>query len=543
MSASLSHRLLISIETSQSFMDRLLTLEVKRVASYLRAKNVLFAAGAYVGLQAVLFAFSIIRRRWTPIRRLPGPPNPSFLFGNYHEIHGAPIGFTQEQWMKVYGHTFVFNEILGALRVFTADPKALSFIMNQSSKFVRPELVRKIFSDHLGEGLLAVEFDVHKRQRRLMNPSFGPAQVRALVPIFWNKSNELRDIWLDLLKESPKGAAVINVMHWLSRATLDMIGVAGFDYHFNALKSDDEDELAKAFAKVFQGGKGISVYHFIKARIPGGNLLPNAREKMLLQNKAIMNRIGQRIVAEKKAALTQDLKTGSTAQGRDLLTLCIKSNMLSEDEEHRMSDDEVLAQIATFLVAGHETTATSTTWALYALAKNKKSQTKLRQELLDAGLGDEPGMAELDKLPYLDAVVRETMRIHPAVAGSIRQATENAKIPVSKVFKDRDGVDRSEIRVKKGDILFIPIAIMNRDREIWGEDAMEFRPERWEFVPEGAKELPGVWSHLMSFLSGPHACIGFRFAIIEMKALLYSLVRAIEFDIDSTLEVDAQSES
>ncbi|KAG8749585.1 hypothetical protein FRC12_013352 [Ceratobasidium sp. 428] len=147
-----------------------------------------------------------------------------------------------------------------------------------------------------------------------------------------------------------------------------------------------------------------------------------------------------------KAALVDELKTGSTAQRRDLLILCIKSNMMAEDEEHRISDEEVLAQIATFLVAGRETTATSTTWALYALAKNKDSQQKPRRELLDSGLGDEQGMAELDKLPYLDAVVRETMRIHPAVTGSVCQASQDELIPVSESFKDRYGGEQTHIR-------------------------------------------------------------------------------------------------
>ncbi|KAG8681346.1 hypothetical protein FRC08_015699 [Ceratobasidium sp. 394] len=256
---------------------------------------------------------------------------------------------------------------------------------------------------------------------------------------------------------------------------------------------------------------------------------------------ATMRRIGLKLIDDKKAALTQDFKTGSTTQGRDLLTLLIKSNMAYENEGQRMSDDEVLGQISTFLTAGHETTSTSTTWALYALSRHPKVQHKLRQELLDSGLGDEPSMTDLDKLPYLDKVVRECLRVHPAVPSTVREAAHEVHIPLSRPIKDRNGVERSSITVQEGDAVFIPILAMNRAKEIWGEDSMEFKPERWDNLPEAAKDMPGVWGHLMTFIHGNRSCIGYRFALIEMKALMYSLIRAIEFDIDPNLEIESKS--
>lgn len=180
-----------------------------------------------------------------------------------------------------------------------------------------------------------------------------------------------------------------------------------------------------------------------------------------------MHRIGMKLINEKKSALAQDSKTGSTAQGRDLLTLLIKSNMANGNEEHGMSDDEVLArkpvfifryhdkdltpilpklEISTFLAAGHETTSTSTTWALYKLTKYPHIQRKLRQELLECGHGDEPTMSELDKLPYLDNVVRECLRLHPVVPSTAREAAGNIQVPVSKSFKDKYGAEHSHIK-------------------------------------------------------------------------------------------------
>ncbi len=96
------------------------------------------------------------------------------------------------------------------------------------------------------------------------------------------------------------------------------------------------------------------------------------------------------------------------------------------------------SEVPTFLVAGHETTATATTWALFSLTQCPEAQAKLRNQLLAVGT-DNPTMDELNALPYLDAVVRETLRIHPPVASTMRVATKDDILPLSEPVKDRNG--------------------------------------------------------------------------------------------------------
>jgi len=96
---------------------------------------------------------------------------------------------------------------------------------------------------------------------------------------------------------------------------------------------------------------------------------------------------------------------------------------------------------------------------------------------------------------------------------------------------DRHGKVHETIRINKGQKLVISIVAMNRDKAIWGEDADDFRPERWESISEASSTVPGVWGNMLTFSGGPHACIGFRFSLIEMKVLLFTLVRAFEFDL------------
>jgi len=73
----------------------------------------------------------------------------------------------------------------------------------------------------------------------------------------------------------------------------------------------------------------------------------------------------------------------------------------------------------------------------------------------------------------------------------------------------------ASIRVSKGDPIFIPILAINRSEAIWGADAAEFKPERWASLPDAASQVPGVWGHLMTFIGGPRACIGYRFSLVE----------------------------
>jgi len=238
-----------------------------------------------------------------------------------------------------------------------------------------------------------------------------------------------------------------------------------------------------------------------------------------------------RVLGEKGEVDDVVQKDMEDLKGRDLLSVLVKANTDKTIPEYqRMPDEDVLAQVPTFLVAGHETTSTETMWCLYTLAQHKDVQSKLREELQSLPT-ETPTMDELSSLTYLDAVVRETLRVHAAVPSTIRVAMRDDVIPLNKPFVDAKGKTHDSIRIKAGEGIFIPIIAMNRSKEIWGEDAAEFNPDRWSHLPEAANTIPGVWGNLMTFLGGVRACIGYRFALIEMKALLFTLVRSFEFDV------------
>ncbi|KAG8937351.1 hypothetical protein FRC00_006826, partial [Tulasnella sp. 408] len=232
-----------------------------------------------------------------------------------------------------------------------------------------------------------------------------------------------------------------------------------------------------------------------------------------------------------KDAPEKDESESTASASKDLLSVLIKSNA-----DNSLSEEEVLAQIATFIAAGHETTSTAITWALYALASNPEVQKKLRAELA-AFPHDNPTMEELNGLQYLDWVVRESLRVYAPVEITSRQPIKDEVVPLSEPVTDVNGKVHHELHLRSGDVIFVHIREINMSPDIWGEDARIFRPERWESPPGSANAVPSVYANIMTFLAGPRACIGWRMAVAEMKAFIFTTLRTFDIQIDPKLVV------
>ncbi|KZT70526.1 cytochrome P450 [Daedalea quercina L-15889] len=468
------------------------------------------------------------------IRHLRGPPGKSWLFGNILELDGQDVF-----WVNTYGPTFKFKDWMKADTLYTIDTKAIHHVLIHSYDYPKPKLDAFLISEVFGHGLLVVEGDRHRKQRRTMNPAFGLAQLRELSGIFVEKARELRDLWEAHISASGD-AFTFDVAADLSKTTLDVIGLAGFNYVFDALdETNTPNELNVAFASMFQvltGNDGApETTLLLNYLIPPARHLPSEYSRRVNAAQQVTRRIGMRLIQEKKAEIMKAALGGKDSsdalRSRDLLTLLIKANMNADIPEHqRLSDEDVLAQVPTFLIAGHETTSYGMAWCLFALSQAPDAQRKLRKELFTVQT-EAPSMEELNALPYLDAVIREALRIHPPVRHTIRMARQDDVIPFGTPFEDRRGRVHDHVRIRKGMEVLIPIQSMNTSKAIWGEDAFDFRPERWEEQPALAQSIPGIWGNLMTFLGGPRACIGYRFALTEMKALIFVLVRTFAFEL------------
>ncbi|TEB37603.1 cytochrome-450 hydroxylase [Coprinellus micaceus] len=495
-----------------------------------------------------------IRPRFNPLSRLAGPHVKGGLWGtNLAEILSATISAeVHEIWTEVYGRSF---RIRGAgpwdERLMTLDPVSVTYIMKNSTVYEKPWQSRKLISSLIGCGMLAAEGQMHKRQRRIATPAFSIQNLRALVPLVFRKGDELKNKWLEFAAAHPKDSQAplqLDVCHWVSRATFDVIGVAGFDYNFNAIQGET-NELFNAYKDMFEivisQGSGLATAILIY--VPWWyKLFPNKISRTIDQCQEVIKRVAGNLIQEKKRKIEEGLKSGIPYAGRDLLSLLLKSNVAVDlPPDQRISDEDILNNVNTFMFAGSDTSSLAVTWTLHLLANHLEFQTKLRDEMLSAL----PGLSSQDisqftedeihtvyntiaSLPLLDNVVKESIRLIAPVHSSIRVATKDDEIPTSYPVVLRDGrVDtKRSVSIEKGSFVHIAVDGFNKDKEFWGPDAWQFNPDRWDDLPEAAKQLPGLYANTLTFSGGPRSCIGQRFSLIEIKSFIYTLVTNFVFE-------------
>ncbi|KAF8600957.1 cytochrome P450, partial [Ceratobasidium sp. AG-I] len=201
----------------------------------------------------------------------------------------------------------------------------------------------------------------------------------------------------------------------------------------------------------------------------------------------------------------------------------------------QLSENQLLGQMNTFIFAGQETTSGALARVLHLLSMDQTMQDRLRAELQAAP--SDLDYNELHSLEYLDVICREVLRLYPPVATVERDTLKDWVVPLQYPIKGIDGRLIREVEVKKGTTIVVSFREANRCKGTRGEDADEFRPERWlKNLSSSAAEAktPGIYSSMMTFSGGPRACIGFRFSILELKSILSMLVRSFRFTPAST---------
>jgi cytochrome P450 len=146
------------------------------------------------------------------------------------------------------------------------------------------------------------------------------------------------------------------------------------------------------------------------------------------------------------------------------------------------------------------------TWALIELCKHLEVQAELRDDLIKTFPNSDPSYEDLvpqTKMPLLDAVVHEVLRLHPAVVETLRTSIQDDVLPLSASIALPNGTSTDRVFIEKGQSIIVPIAAVNRFRAFWGEDARDFRPQRWiDGVSAKAQEL-SAYRHILTFIDGP----------------------------------------
>ncbi|TFK96159.1 cytochrome P450 [Pterulicium gracile] len=449
-----------------------------------------------------------------------GPPSPSFVLGHEYEFRNQDeAGDFNLKFLEEYGTVWKMKTCFDIDNLMVADPLALQHILHTSG-YSYPKRVDVNHSAKLvvGDGIVVAIGDAHSRQRKAMNPAFSASQLRTMLPVFQRSVDHLcRKLKVEA--EKVKGESHINLSSLLARTTLDVIGRAALDYEFNAL-----DEADGPFVKAFKN----LLYPYFPQRLLNLVQYMPTREYTRFRHfvELAKNTAREHIKEKADVILMEDEK-----ENKDVLSLLVRANK-DEEAKHKMNDDEILCQMSTIILAGHDTTANTMAWTLYELSKHQDVQTALRDEIMDArkehGIADDDPLSTqmLDALPLLNAVIKETSRMHPIVPNLAREAGKDDVIPLSYPVQTRSGEWVNSVTVKKGQAIGISICAYNRIRAVWGDDANEWNPDRW--MKDGVRHDTvnlGVHANLLTFSAGLRACIG----LIELQVLMFQLISRFEF--------------
>ncbi|KAI0365141.1 cytochrome P450 [Pilatotrama ljubarskyi] len=366
--------------------------------------------------------------------------------------------------------------------------------------------------------------------------------MRRMIPIFNNigcklqKGVEARVVGHDAPVE-------LDMLSWMGRTALELIGQSGLGYSFDPLVADSADEFGTAIKEFIPALVQISLLRRLLPYLPDIGI-PWLRRKILdliphegLQRiRYIIDLLHQHSVAiyeEKKRVLEHgdEALSEKVGEGRDLMSILLKANM-SASAEDRLPDDELIGQVSTFIFAAMDTTSNALAMTLSLISQHPDVQENLRTEILEASDGEDLDYDKLVSLPYLDAVCRETLRLHSPISTAFRETRQDVVMPLSEPVIGLDGAKISETFVPKDTTVIVGIISWNRNKAVWGDDASEWKPERWlSKLPASVTEakVPGIYSNLMTFLGGGRACIGFKFSQLEMKVVLCQLLTRFTF--------------
>ncbi|KAJ6587621.1 cytochrome P450 [Mycena vulgaris] len=481
------------------------------------------------------------RRLFSVLDNIPGPPRKSFVTGNLTQYTNPDGWDFHKELEENYGQVVKLHGLLGVSPATTLcfDPAALHSILVQDQDLYEemPEIT-SLTALILGKGIFSTIRDDHRKYRKIMLPAFSTANLRGMVPLFYEVAEKLRDgLIAPNVGETPQE---LDVFPMFSRSALELIGRAGIGYSFDPMlpghsQADRYGEalrglLPYAFklALLFPLLPPIKKIPFPSFRRFMINFLPLPPLHHLRDLVDFTDATAVQLVRDRKAAI-QKGELYLKDDAKDIMSILIRSNMSTYDATH-LTDEELAAAVATIILAATDTSSTSLNRIFHTLALYPEVQDKLRAEILAAP--EHLDHDALVSLPYLDSVVRETLRLFPPASPSMfREAFEDAVLPLSTPIIGVDGTIMNSITVPKGTSIYVAVAAANHNKQIWGEDALEFRPERWTNGKASSvtTKMCGIYGNTMTFIGGGRSCIGFKFAQLEIKAVLCVLLRAFKF--------------
>ncbi|KAI0828713.1 cytochrome P450 [Trametes gibbosa] len=481
----------------------------------------------------------------SPLDNIPGPPSPSWMTGNLPQMfdrQGMPFYY---DLIDKYGPVVKLHGAYGRKILYVFDPRAMhSIVVKDQYMYEQPDWFIKSNLLTLGPGLLSTLGEHHRKQRRMLNPIFSINHMRHMMPMFYDVGHKLRAAIEQRVRVAP---TEIDMLNWMGRTALELIGQAGLGYSFDPLTEDvTPDVYAEAIKAYVPALYDLSVFrwtlpYLVHIGTPAFRRrvmrwIPMRRLHRLQSVVDTMHLRAAEIYREKRARLDKgdEALVQQVGEGKDLMSILLKENTQASVED-RLSDEELIGQMVTMTFAAMDTTSNALSRILHLLAEHPDVQERVRAEVREASHdGRDLPYDELVALPYLDAVCRETLRLYPPATFIFREAQRDMVLPLSAPLRGVDGTLLRELAVPKDTVVLVGIMGSNMNKHTWGADAWEWRPERWLAPPPPAlaeAHVPGVYSNLMTFIGGGRACIGFKFSQLEMKVVLSLLLANFSFSL------------
>jgi cytochrome P450 len=504
----------------------------------------MWLVSAFAILCGVLF-LQILKRyvKWimTPLWKIPGPKS-SFLWGEFLTLRKEAFGEPSKRWWKEAGYDVPmlhYTSVMGFSYLLILDKEIAREILSAPAgkKDYRFGRDGRFLASKIGEGLISLQGPQWMRHRQIIQPAFQARAVKealtASVPPLVSKFIEYWSMAINNNKEEPPRE--IDLASHLSALTLDVIGQVAFSHEFHAIESvkqwannqnigDDkldevDDPFIKAMSETFKYSV-LGTVTFLSGTFWVDKYL-NPRNTVLRRHldgavDAIVENARNNNSSERPKSLLQFL-----LQAEENHTDATSSRTSSVSSNRTLNNAELRDEMKTFIIAGHGTTQTLLYWAIYAMAKLPDIQERVYQDISHTkkkGEQEPLDLETVEEMEYFNAFLNEVQRMYPAV-GTISRET---------CFEEKFAGYQIPARTN----LFISPYLLHRHPKYW-KDPESFQPERWIHKDNAAHEefMAKIRFAFIPFSVGSRVCIGQRFATIEAKLILVSLVQAFSFQI------------
>ncbi|WP_338249262.1 cytochrome P450 [Dictyobacter halimunensis] len=419
---------------------------------------------------------------------LPPGPRPWPMIGNMLAFRQDPLGYLQ-QLQRAYGD--MATVYLGRMPlVFLFKPEYVRYVLIEHPRDFTSREVSQPDETTASEGLLTIDGEKHRQQRRAVQPAFHKKQVEGYASVIMQYTEEALAQW--------HIGDTVDLNHDMQELTLRIIGKCLFDIDF----ASQLDALGRTFDEMIGSQAGILDTLF-NLRIDNPVTAYGKRlAAMRKMNMSIYTLIAQR--------------RGDASEHNDVLSMLLKAEDGATPGK-LLTDKQIHDHILTFIAAGHETTAIALAWSFYLLSQHPHVREKLQGELRTVLAGRAPTLEDLPKLTYTDWVLSESMRLYPPAWIQGRFAATDFEL---------DGV-----RFQAGTRIMLSQWVMHRLPEIWG-DPLVFRPERWD--PEHGQQVPS--GTYFPFGGGPRTCIGMPLAQLEARLILATIMQRFQPEVPASYQ-------